>query len=107
MATHDDLDTTISALDGDLTSVSPGTAAAAIDGWIGRLHAAGMPELVATLTDLKAALTGGIPDGTTIGPLLTRLGTQTSDVSDNADPDTAEKLQRLASLLTTAGGAMH
>lgn len=107
MAPDHQLDSTLTDLAGDLAAISPGAATATIDRWVARLNEAGLPQIADTLTDLRAALAGGTPDGMTIGPLLTRLGTQTSDVSDNADPDTAEMLQRLASLLTAAGGRMH
>lgn len=106
MASNSDLDATISALQGGLTSVSPSAAASVVENWISTLKSAGLTEIAATLTRLHTELTSGHLTGAKIGPILTELGTQTEHAAAGAEAGAAGKLTQLASLLTKAGGSI-
>ena len=104
-----ELDGTISALSGGITSLSPATAVSNIESWESQLQATGDPKLsgiAADLNALKAELTSGKLDGAAIGQLLVQLGTATSDVAGQADEANQSKLTTLGSLLTKAGSAL-
>lgn len=108
MATSE-LDGTISALSGGLTSLSPTTAVSNIEGWESQLQSSGKPELTSIADDLAALrqeLTSGKLDGSAIGQLLSKLGQQTTSVAGSAEAGSKEKLSTLGSLLTKAGSAL-
>ncbi len=104
-----ELDGTIDALSGGITSLSPTTAVSNIEGWESQLEASGKPELSSIATDLgslRAELTSGKLDGSAIGALLSKLGKETSAVADGAEASTQAKLSTLGSLLSKAGSAL-
>ena len=104
-----ELDDTISALSGGITSLSPTTAISNIEGWESKLQATGKPALTgiaADLNALRAELSSGRLDGAAIGQLLSSLGKSTTDVADEADESNKGKLTTLGSLLTKAGSAL-
>ena len=108
MATSD-LDGTISALSGGITSLSPTTAVSNIESRESQLKASADPKLsgiAADLNALKAELTSGKLDGSAIGKLLVQLGTATSGVSGQAEASSQSKLATLGGLLTKAGSAL-
>jgi hypothetical protein len=99
----DNVDGTIAALQGGLTSVPLESAA----GLVARLHAdlsaLGAPEVrpvTQTLGQLQQALVTQQLDGA--GPLLARLAAQVDDVAAQAPDAVRERLQTLSALLTSA-----
>jgi len=98
-----DLDSTISALQGGLTSLPPEAAVSNIESWQQQLQGT---ELATALEQLKGALTSGSADGQSIGQLLAQLGAQTSSSASDASGDAASKLQQLGQLLTQAGSSL-
>ena len=106
---NSELDGTIDALSGGLTSLSPTTAVSNIEGWETQLQATGKPELTSIAEDLgalRAELTSGKLDGSAIGKLLTKLGSATTSVAGSAEAASQSKLSTLGSLLTKAGSAL-
>lgn len=98
-----DLDSTISALQGGLTSLPPEAAVSNIESWQQQLQGT---ETASILEQLKTALTSGSASGQSVGQLLTQLGTQTSSSASDASDDAANKLHQLGQLLTQAGGSL-
>ncbi|MGV0024948.1 hypothetical protein [Phormidesmis priestleyi] len=96
-----DLDSTIAALQGGLTSLPPEAAVGAIESWQQQLQGT---EIAETLGQLKQALTAG--GGSSIGSLLADLGSQTSAAAGSASGDAASKLQQLGQLLAQAGSSI-
>ena len=106
---NSELDGTISALSGGITSLSPTTAVSNIEGWESQLQATGKPELTSIASDLgalRAELTSGKLDGSAIGKLLTKLGGATTSVAGSAEAASQSKLSTLGGLLTKAGSAL-
>lgn len=105
MAQAADLDNTLSALQGGLTSLPPEAAVANIESWQQQLKDAA-PEVASTLGELKSALTGGGASGSSVGQLLAKLGSQASSAGASAGGDAGKKLQQLGETLTKAGGSL-
>ncbi len=106
---NSELDSTISALNGGITTLSPSVAVSNIEGWESQLHSSGKPELTSIATDLGALrqqLTSGKLDGSAIGQLLSKLGKETTSVAGGAEAASKDKLTTLGSLLTKAGSAL-
>lgn len=97
-----DLDGTIAALKGGLTSLPAEAAVANIESWQQQLE--GTPASK-TLGELKAALSGQT-GGKSIGALLSELGTQTSSAAGGASGDAATKLKQLGEALSQAGTSL-
>ncbi|MBW4662963.1 MAG: hypothetical protein KME01_01975 [Chroococcus sp. CMT-3BRIN-NPC107] len=104
MATAD-LNSTISALKGGLTSLPAEAAVANIESWHSQLKDAA-PEVASTLAELKTALTSGSASGSSIGALLKKLGEQASGAGASAGGDAGSQLQELGKMLTSAGGSL-
>jgi hypothetical protein len=101
-----DLDGTISAVQGGLTNLAPAAAVENIDGWIAALEGSDeaiFRNLAADLEDLKMELTKSEPSGRMIGRALMQVGQRTSVSSFYAEGMTAQKLSVLGSALTRAG----
>ncbi|HEY9845208.1 MAG TPA: hypothetical protein V6D03_03335 [Candidatus Caenarcaniphilales bacterium] len=98
-----DLDSTISALQGGLTSVPPEAAISNIESWQQQLQGT---EIASALEQLKTALTSGNASGQSVGQLLAQLGKQTADSASGASGDAANKLQQLGQILTQAGSSL-
>ncbi|KAM3090136.1 hypothetical protein ACKFKG_30715 [Phormidesmis sp. 146-35] len=96
-----DLDSTIAALQGGLTSLPPEAAVGAIESWQQQLQGT---EIAETLGELKQALTAG--GGASISEILADLGSQTSSAAGSASGDAASKLQQLGQLLSQAGSSI-
>lgn len=103
-----DLDATISALQGGLTSLPPEAAVSNLDSWQQQLQGTPGAEPIASgLAELKTALSNGGASGQSVAALLTELGTQTASASTNAtDSAIASKLQQLGQMLTQAGSSL-
>lgn len=97
-----DLDSTIAALQGGLTSLPPEAAVSNIESWQHQLQGT---EIAETLGKLKVALTGG-GGGESIGKILAELGSQTSAAGGSAAGDAASKLNQLGQALSQAGGSI-
>lgn len=101
------LDATLQALSGGLTSAAP-AAAGNIDSWISTLNGAGSPALTAIsseLENLKSAISSG--DGSQIGRSLQTLGEHTTKAAASATPDAQAKLQQLGQTLSSAATSLR
>lgn len=93
-----DLDGTISALQGDITSLPTETVLAVIDSWQQQLQGNDIAE---DLGELKDALTNG--DKESISRILIDLGEDTKGAASDATGDVATKVKQLGELLAKAG----
>lgn len=98
-----ELDGTISALQGGLTSLSPAAAVSNIEGWQQKLSGLGATDIANDLGELKALLTSGNLDGKAIGAVLTKLGSKTTASASGAPAADMGKLQQLGSMLSGVG----
>ena len=101
-----ELDQTISALEGGLTSVPPATAVSVIDSFEQQVQSLGASEIASNLSALKQLLTSGSATGSDIGQVLVQLGSQTTSTASSADASISSKLQQLGQLLTEAGNSL-
>lgn len=101
-----ELDQTISALQGGLTSVPPATAVSVIDSFEQQVQGLGASEIASNLSSLKQLLTSGNATGAQIGQVLAQLGSQTTSAASGADASISSKLQQLGALLTEAGKSL-
>ena len=101
-----ELDQTISALQGGLTSVPPATAVSVIDSFYQQAQDLGASEIASNLSSLKQLLTSGNATGPEIGQVLTQLGSQTTSAASSADGAVSGKLQQLGQLLSEAGKSL-
>lgn len=101
------LDRTISVLDGGVKNAAMNIALNEIDGWRLRLEASGVPELEPIadgLSRLHEELGKDPMDVSAVGLLLADLGDQVRSVSSGGFAEgVADRLQRLADLLSTEG----
>lgn len=106
----DDLETTVRALEGGVTSLMPSTALGLIRRWARALAShddESLRAIAADLADLEHALTADRLDGRRIGALLSSLADHTSAVSAHAlDEPLRTLLGRLATALARAGRAL-
>ena len=105
MAQTADLNSTISALQGGLTSLPPEAALANIESWQQQVQGAA-PEVASALGELKTALSSGNASGQSIAQVLKKLGTQASDAGKSAGGDAGSQLQQLGQMLTQAAGSL-
>ncbi|KAB8317382.1 hypothetical protein SD81_018950 [Tolypothrix campylonemoides VB511288] len=96
-----DLDATISALQGDITSLPAEQVIAVIDSWQQQLQGNDIAE---DLGELKQALTNG--DKASISKILTDLGEDTKGAAADATGDVATKVKQLGDLLLKAGNSV-
>lgn len=95
------LDQTLTALQGDITNSTAGTAT--ITSWISALQGQkGLEDITEELQNLQQALTSGTPDADTIADSLSNLGELTSSAAVSASADTQAKLQQLGDALSSA-----
>lgn len=104
MATAD-LDSTISALKGGLTSIPPEAAVANIESWQQQVQGAA-PELASALGKLKSALTGGTATPESLSQLLAEIGSQTSAAGASTGGAAGSQLQELGKMLTETGASL-
>ncbi len=101
------LQQTLDAAQGGLTSIDPATAAANVRSWQATLSGANFPgaqQLNSDLSQLATALESG--DLTGAGPLLSRLGSSTSSAASAAPSEDQDGLQQLGSALSDAGSQL-
>ena len=97
-----DIDTTISALQKNLTSIPTDQAMAIINTWQQQLSGTDLAE---DLGELKEALLSG--DTSSIAEMLVDLGEDTQSAGANATGDIATKVQRLGEMLCEAGNSLQ
>ena len=97
-----DIDSTISALQRDLTSIPTDQAVAIINNWQQELSGTDLAE---DFGELKEALLSG--DTSSIAEILVYLGEDTQNAAANATGDVATKVQRLGELLSQAGNSLQ
>ena len=97
-----DVDSTIAALKGGLTSIPAETAVAVIDSWKQQLQ--GNP-IAQDLDKLKQALTSG--DKAAISKTLAEVGKNTTQAAGSASGDAATKIKQLGELLSQAGSSLN
>ena len=105
-ASTSELDQTIAALQGELTSVPPTTALDIIDSFEQQVQGLGASEIASNLSKLKQLLTSGNATGSDIGQVLTSLGEKTTLVASGADAEISTKLKQLGELLTSVGNSL-
>ena len=101
-----ELDQTISALQGGLTSVPPATAVSVIESFETQVKSLGATQIASGLAELKQLLTSGSATGPAIGKVLSQLGEQTASSASGADATVAAKLKQLGELLSKAGASL-
>jgi hypothetical protein len=102
MAQTVDLDSTIALFQNGLTSIPPEAAIRNIEAWQEQLQGT---EVAETLGELKLALDNGT-GGSSIGDILTDLGSQTSAAAGSAPSSQASKLEQLGQLITQAASSL-
>lgn len=101
--THIDIDSTIAALQGGLTSIPPEAAVSTIEAWQQQLQGTAIAE---TLGQLKMALTGGGGGVSGVRQLLIDLGSQAETAAGSATGGDASKLQQLAKVLSDVSNSI-
>ncbi|MDB9306755.1 MULTISPECIES: hypothetical protein [Cyanophyceae] len=97
-----DLDSTISALQRNLTSIPTDQAVAIINNWQQELSGTDLAE---DLGELKEAILSG--DTSSIAEILVDLGEDTQNAAANATGDVATKVQRLGEMLSQSGNSLQ
>lgn len=104
MSATSQLDATIHALQGGLTSAA-GAAGANIQGWMKTLE--GNHQLAGISSELKKLHDAiGSGDSSTIMHSLKTLGEETTKAASSATADSKEKLTQLGHALTSAAGQL-
>ncbi|GAB3510230.1 hypothetical protein GCM10027341_48410 [Spirosoma knui] len=95
------VDTTVNAFNGDVTSISPMDGISLIDSWINTLRNNDQDNnpITTGLSDLKAELQSGNPDGDQIQSILEDLTDQVRQLANSADTDVKTKLTPLTEAL--------
>ena len=99
------LDSLSEVLDGDVSSVAPDAAFALIDEWhslVQKTKGADFKEVASGLKELQKLL-GEEDAGHEVGELLSHLGTQTSEMSADADKGLKRPLKHLGKQLSKVG----
>ena len=105
MAGAADLQATIEALQGGVTTLSPSLALNNISTWITTLEEAGDPSLADvadTLEELRDELRNEEIDGSAVGQILSTLSEQTSQAAQAAGVGVSDQLSQLSDLLSQA-----
>ena len=100
-----DLGSTISALQGGLTSLPASAAVANIESWQQQLQGAA-PEIASSLGELKSLLSSGSANAQTIAQALKKLGTQVSAAGTSTGGDAGSQVQQLGQMLTQAASSL-
>lgn len=106
---HEELDSLLSALEGDITTLDADAALGLIDQWYGSLHKAKEPELkeiANTIKELKQLVKGGKATGHEIGEVLIEIGEQTTNFGSDASKELKTPLHKLGKQLTKAGTSL-
>lgn len=104
-----ELDSLLSALEGDITALDSEATLSLIDEWYGPLHKSKEPEIkeiASSLKELKQLLKGGKATGHEVGEVLIEIGEQTTNVASDADTGLKTLLQKLGKQLTKAGTSL-
>lgn len=104
-----ELQATIDELELGLAQIPLSKGVNRIDDWRREIEATGRDDLqpvADALGELHDALTGEGVSGTTVGPILVRLGKLTEASADTAEDALQNGLKRLGSLLRHAGSAI-
>lgn len=108
-AENQELDSLLSALEGDLSAIDSDAALELLDHWYGSLHKAKEPdikELSNSLKELKQLLKGNKATGHEIGEVLIEIGEHTTNIASDADKGLKTKLQKLGKQLQKAGSSL-
>lgn len=102
-----ELDTTLEAMKGGITAITPSAAVTNIAYWQRVLASEGSLEALAVdLAELKGHLERGDLDGKVIGPLLQRIGDATSGAAPGAPANISPRLRQLGDTLAKIGGSL-
>lgn len=104
-----DLESLLNALHGDLTSIDPETAVAAIDEWQNALKGTkdeDLKEISNGLKELKKLLHGKRTEPAELGEVLTQLGEQTDKAADEAERGTKGQLREVGKALSKVGKSL-
>jgi hypothetical protein len=95
------VDTTVNAFNGDVTSISPMDGISLIDSWISTLRNSDQSAnpITTGLSDLKAELQSGNPDGVQIQSILEDLTDQVRQLAISSETDVKTKLTPLTEAL--------
>jgi len=97
-----DIDATIAALQGGVTSITPDAAFGVIDGWQQQLQGTEIGKL---LDELQSTL-GGTSSRRAISEILSELGAETTSAAGSASGELAAKLIELGQVLAQAGTSL-
>lgn len=103
------LDSLLSAFEGDLTAIDSDNALSLIDEWHKILHKAKEPELeemATSLKELKQLLKSGKATGHEIAEVLIEIGEHTHNFAADADKELKTPLQKLGKQLSKAGTSL-
>ncbi len=103
------LDSLLSTLEGDLTTLDNDAVLGLLDEWYGSVHKAKEPEIkeIATgLKELKQLLKSGKATGHEIGEVLIEIGEQTISVASDTDKELKTPLHKLGKQLTKVGSSL-
>ena len=108
-ADSQELNSLLSTLEGDLTTIDNDAALSLLDEWYSSLHKAKEPEIkeiASSLKDLKQLLKGGKATGHEVGEVLIEIGEQTANIASDADKGLKTPLQKLGKQLKGAGTSL-
>lgn len=93
--------TTVNAFNGDAVAISPMDGISLIDSWVSALRNSdqGDNPVVSGLSDLKAELQSGNPDGTQIQQFLEEIVDELKVAADSAETDVQTRLNALVEAL--------
>jgi hypothetical protein len=101
-----DLEQTITAFQGGLTSIPPMKALSLIGGFEQQMRSLGATQIASDLEELKHLLTSGTATSSAIGQVLISLGSQTKSAAASAEPTVSSKLMQLGELLAATGASL-
>jgi uncharacterized phage infection (PIP) family protein YhgE len=103
------LDSLLSLLDGDITSIDSEEALNLVDNWYNIVHKekdAHSKELAKHLKELSKSLKGGKATGHEIGEILSEIGEQTTEIAGDADKEFKNPLKKLGKQLNKVGTSL-
>ncbi|AFZ66879.1 hypothetical protein [Deinococcus peraridilitoris] len=104
------LDDTIAALQSDVTALDAPSAIDMLETWQSILVKAdfeGAEDIGSLLVQLQSQLELEEPEGSTVAELLSELARLTQSVADEADDETAGKVQLLSDALSEASESLE
>jgi hypothetical protein len=100
------LEQTITAFQGGLTSIPPMKALSLIGDFEQQMRSLGATQIASDLEELKHLLTSGTATSSAISKVLVSLGSQTKSAAASAEPTVSSKLMQLGELLAFTGASM-